>query len=193
MLNRNITYRTMTGLATLFFIIILSFIYFNSNPPAPPVGGTNLSGQPLELLEQPPQAPKIFWKNQLQKEISLEVYKGQVVYINLWALWCEPCKEEIPFIAELASEFLTTPLKVLLVNVDEEDSAQKQAQLFIDEHGPQLESLYNQGPLFLNAFQVDILPTHVLIDKKGNIAMIYYGDILDKKEQFKLAIQQLLH
>lgn len=45
--------------------------------------------------------------------------KSPVVLINFWASWCEPCKEEFPYIMNLKKDWAARGLRVVLVSVDE--------------------------------------------------------------------------
>ena len=192
MLNRTITYRSMSSLATLLFVILLILVYFNSNQSEPPLSRPALAKNKLEFLKSRVQAPNIIWKNLKQQKASLAHHRGKVVYLNLWALWCEPCKQEIPMIANIASELLSEPLEILMVNVDEDKSEVFKAQDFLSKKGPQLPGLFNSGDIFLKAFNTDILPAHILIDKNGRVAANYFGDIIGREKDFKRMLQHLL-
>src|SRR5579875_612990 len=53
------------------------------------------------------------------RERSLADYRGQVVLVNIWATWCEPCRVEIPSIERLYRDFGPRGLKVVAVSVDD--------------------------------------------------------------------------
>lgn len=64
--------------------------------PAPPIVGTTIRGEPLALAD----------------------LRGKVVLINVWATWCDPCREELPDLQALHARLSPRGLVVLGVSVD---------------------------------------------------------------------------
>ncbi|PKL74993.1 MAG: thioredoxin [Candidatus Melainabacteria bacterium HGW-Melainabacteria-1] len=50
--------------------------------------------------------------------IKLADYRGKVVFLNFWATWCEPCKEEMPSMERLYQKFKGQPFEILAVSLD---------------------------------------------------------------------------
>ena len=55
------------------------------------------------------------------KPINLNEFTGQLVIINFWATWCAPCKEEMPSLDNLKNLKAFENLKILPINVGQED------------------------------------------------------------------------
>ena len=53
-------------------------------------------------------------------QTSLAQYQGQVVLVNFWATWCEPCRVEIPWLIEFTQKYGPQGLVVIGVAMDEE-------------------------------------------------------------------------
>ena len=51
---------------------------------------------------------------------TLDDLRGQVVLVNFWATWCEPCRAEMPELDELARDYREAGFRVLAVNVLED-------------------------------------------------------------------------
>jgi thiol-disulfide isomerase/thioredoxin len=51
---------------------------------------------------------------------SVAAYKGKVVLVNFWATWCQPCKEEIPWLIEFNQKYGPKGLVILGVAMDDE-------------------------------------------------------------------------
>ena len=51
---------------------------------------------------------------------TLSDLKGQVVFINFWATWCAPCKEEMPSLDRLQTNKDLSNLKVFVINISKE-------------------------------------------------------------------------
>lgn len=90
---------------------------------------------------------------------------GKVVLLNFWATWCGPCKEEMPSLARLQSQF--DPGQVLVVTVTA-DIHPKGIKQFLDHLGIKLPVLFDEDQELSRLFAVRGLPTTVLIDQNGH-------------------------
>ena len=52
------------------------------------------------------------------KMVSLTDYKGKVVFLNIWATWCPPCREEMPSMEKLYKELKSEDFEILAVSID---------------------------------------------------------------------------
>jgi cytochrome c biogenesis protein CcmG/thiol:disulfide interchange protein DsbE len=53
-----------------------------------------------------------------EKTVRLSDYRGKVVFLNFWATWCKPCREEMPSMEVLYKNFEKDGLVVLAVSID---------------------------------------------------------------------------
>ena len=51
--------------------------------------------------------------------VSISDYQGKVILVNLWATWCEPCREEMPALGELHSMFPRSDFEIIGVSIDD--------------------------------------------------------------------------
>src|SRR6201998_4318193 len=65
-------------------------------------------------------APDISLKDLDDKGVTLADYKGKVVLVNFWATWCDPCREEIPWLIEMQDKYADRGFTVLGIAMDEE-------------------------------------------------------------------------
>jgi thiol-disulfide isomerase/thioredoxin len=79
----------------------------------------------------PTDAPTVSLKNLEDKDVTLQQYKGQVVLVNFWATWCEPCKSEIPMLIGLRQKYGPRGFEILGFSMDEE--GKKAVQPFLDK------------------------------------------------------------
>jgi len=109
-------------------------------------------------------------------EWKLADHRGQVVLINYWATWCEPCREELPGLIQYARD--TDPQRVAIVGValDSGPKAQDTVRSFAMQFRmpypiamPDVVTRSNLGEMGL--------PTTVLLDKHGRVARTYYGAV----------------
>jgi cytochrome c biogenesis protein CcmG/thiol:disulfide interchange protein DsbE len=65
-------------------------------------------------------APEVTFKDLDGKDVPLNSYRGQVVLVNFWATWCDPCYIEIPWLIEMQQKYGTRGFTVLGIAMDEE-------------------------------------------------------------------------
>ncbi|MDX1523364.1 MAG: TlpA disulfide reductase family protein, partial [Anaerolineae bacterium] len=110
----------------------------------PAVGGqqTTLSGQP---------APDFALPALTGETVSLSDHLGQVVIINLWASWCEPCKAEMPTLNAFYQANRADGLVVLAIN-NQEDAPVVKA--YLAENNLSLPVLLDAQAEMLDRYQV---------------------------------------
>lgn len=107
----------------------------------------------------------------------LNQYQGKIIVLNFWATWCPPCREEMPELSALNTEFGQKNVVVLGIAIDELDLVKEFATqtpvsypLFVAE---------DEGMAIGNSLgnNKGVLPYTVIIDSKGEIVNTYYGRI----------------
>lgn len=116
--------------------------------------------------------------DQYGNEHKLSDYKGKAVFINFWATWCPPCREELPDIEALYNEYNLNQDEVIFLGITNpssaeyphnQDSEKDDIKAFIDENGYTFPILFDEtGEVFQN-YGISSFPTTFLIDKEGNI------------------------
>jgi thiol-disulfide isomerase/thioredoxin len=89
----------------------------------------------LELPAEPAPAPSTRFYDADGKPLRIADFRGKVLVLNLWAIWCPPCVAEMPTLAKLQAEYAGKPVAVVPISVDTAQAADK-AKLFIAEHPP---------------------------------------------------------
>ena len=115
---------------------------------------------------------------------SLADYRGEVVVLNFWASWCEPCREESPLLQRwhkrMAGEGGTVlGVDVLDVTGDAED--------FIDEYGLTYPMLKDKAGDALESFGVVAYPETFVIDRDGRIRAVRRGPVDEAFMRTKVA------
>jgi thiol-disulfide isomerase/thioredoxin len=64
--------------------------------------------------------PEVQFKDLDGKDVTLGDYKGKVVLVNFWATWCDPCREEIPWLIDMQQKYGGKGFTVLGIAMDEE-------------------------------------------------------------------------
>lgn len=100
--------------------------------------------------------------------------RGQVVVLNFWASWCEPCRNELPSLELLAQRHEADKVLVMAVNVRETDAAIRR---FLDLLPMSLPILRDSDGAAALAYQARFYPTTVVIGRNGHAAFSVTGEI----------------
>ncbi len=102
--------------------------------------------------------------------VSLQDYKGRVLFLNFWATWCGPCKAEMPSIARLYARMKNT--SILFACISNENAAPIQS--YVAKSGLDLP-LYIGAPKPSSVYRVGGLPTTFIVSKTGAVALRHAG------------------
>ena len=117
--------------------------------------------------------------------VSLASLKGHAVYLNFFASWCQPCKEEVPYISKLSQEFAKH--NVIVVGVDELESADR-AKQFADQFKLVYRIALDDSGDVGGSYGLLGLPLHVFIAPDGTVAVYRVGEM--SEAQVRAALQQ---
>ena len=111
--------------------------------------------------------PNINLEDLKGKKVDLKDFKGKVIFLNFWATWCGPCKEEMPSMEALYQRFKDRNFIFLTISVDYEGS--KPVREFIEKNRYTFPVLVDQKSETLDIFEVTGIPTPFVIDKQGKL------------------------
>ena len=146
------------------------------------------SSSALRPLSGDPAAPLLL-KDVHGATHDLARYRGQVILVNFWATWCEPCRQEMPSMQRLRERFGANRFAVLAVNVDEPDARVRQ---FITQTQLELPVLMDPGKTVTRAWGVRVLPTSFLVGPDGRARYRLVGDIDWNNETVVGTVTQLM-
>ena len=112
------------------------------------------------------KAPDFKLKDLNGKELSLSDLKGKKVFLNFWATWCPPCKEEMPEIQKLYNETKDSDLVIIAVEIGE---PQSEVKSFIDNNKYSFKVLLDSDQSVATKYSITAIPTSYFIDEEGNI------------------------
>ena len=100
---------------------------------------------------------------------SLDDFKGKVVYIDVWATWCPPCRQEIPFLQALENKLHAENIEFVSISID--DNNQKWKDFVAKEglKGVQLIADKAFESQFITDYGITQIPTFIIIGKDGKI------------------------
>jgi DsbE subfamily thiol:disulfide oxidoreductase len=147
----------------------------------------------LEEVKDHPAAPEFALPNPDGKKLSLKELRGKLVFLNFWASWCTPCREEMPAMERLYQEFKGNGFEIVAVNVKD---TRKDALAFVKELKLTYPILLDPEGQVGQLYGAWGLPATYLIDAKGIVLARVWGpadwygpkarnlikSLLDKKE-----------
>lgn len=154
----------------------------------------NAAGKPATDIKAGTPVPEFKLKDLDGKEVTLADYKGEVVFVNFWATWCDPCRVEIPWLIDMQAKYGSRGFTVIGVAMDEEGKSAVAPFLTkerFDVNGQQLPMSY---PIWLGTDEAadkfgGILgyPTSFLISRDGKVVAKFQG--LKSSDELERAIE----
>lgn len=130
----------------------------------------------LETPADPAVAPDQVFTNRDGEEMTFADFRGRVVVVNLWAMWCAPCRTEMPTLAALQQAYPEDRMLVLPVNVDTGEEAVAEATSFLDLHQPlpfYSDRSFRLPFVFPGAGK---MPQTILLDRQGRVRAWMAGE-----------------
>ena len=98
---------------------------------------------------------------------------GSVVLLDVWATWCDPCRETLPLYQDVARQFAARGLRVYALSVDAEA---RDIGPFLQALGVDLPVLHDPAARVAESvLQVKQMPTSLLLDRRGIIRFRHEG------------------
>lgn len=130
----------------------LSIRTFEKGSPAVDFSGTDVNGKTHKLSD----------------------YKGNLVYVDVWATWCGPCKGQIPALKELEKKLHGKAITFLSISLDEQKNRQKWVDFVKKEQlgGVQIIADKAFDSEVAKAYGINGIPRFMLFDKEGKVVTI---------------------
>ncbi len=129
--------------------------------------------------------------DQYGKEHKLSDYKGKTVFLNFWATWCPPCKEEMPYIEALYKEYNENNDDIVILGVASpnlgREGDKEYIEEFLKEEGHTFPTLFDEGGNQVYQYGISAFPSTFIIDKEGYIKQYIPGAM--NKETMKYLIE----
>jgi peroxiredoxin len=134
-------------------------------------------------------APDFSLEDLSGKRINLKSFRGKVAFLNFWATWCIPCREEMPAMEKLHREFKKAGLEVVAVNFRE---TKKEVRKFFDELGLTFTGLLDKEGKVSEEYGAWSLPLSYFVNRKGEFAGKVIGPRKWESDESKAFFKVLL-
>jgi len=116
-------------------------------------------------------SPEFNLENYKGGKTSLKSLRGKYVYIDVWATWCAPCRQQIPALKKIEEQYKGKKIAFVSMSIDKKKDKAKWRKMIKDDKlgGIQLFSENDWNSKFVKDYQITGIPRFILIDPKGNI------------------------
>lgn len=125
-----------------------------------------------------------------KKQIKLSDYRGQVVYLDFWASWCQPCRKSFTWMNKMQSLYGEEDFKVIAINLDE---SRQKANKFLQQIPANFDVAFDPRGNTAESYQVKAMPSSYIIDKTGNVIHANLGFRGKDEEKLEAQIRGLIH
>ncbi|MEH0153340.1 TlpA disulfide reductase family protein [Limibacter armeniacum] len=105
------------------------------------------------------------------KEVSLADLKGKLVYVDMWATWCAPCRYQIPHLEALEKEMEGKDIVFVSISVDKEKAKWEKFLQQKKLHGIQLHTAGFDNEL-AKGYNISSIPRFMLFDQEGKVVTV---------------------
>ena len=167
-------------------LIVLLLLFFaapafalSDGPQEPPAGN----------LQAGRTAPDFTLKTLDGDSVSLSQFRGKVVFLNFWASWCPPCREEMPAMNRLNQVFADRDFVMLAVNTEQNKGV---VEDFLSKRPHDFTVLLDPQGTVQSLYQVFRFPETFLLDKEGRIVERFLGARDWSAVEFLRRIEQMV-
>ena len=130
--------------------------------------------QALSLIRpvRPASAPDFIVPGLAGPALRLGDFKGQVLFLNFWATWCPPCKDEMPSMERLHRRFRERGFTMVAISIDANAPA---VPPFVKHFGLAFPIGLDPKMEVATRYGLRALPTTVLIDRDGRMVAYAFG------------------
>jgi cytochrome c biogenesis protein CcmG/thiol:disulfide interchange protein DsbE len=106
--------------------------------------------------------------------VALDELHGQVVLVDFWGTFCEPCKKSFPRLEELSERYKARGLRVIGISEDEPEDKDK-IPTFADTYGAKFTLAWDGDKAIARKYNPETMPSSFVIDRNGIVRFAHVG------------------
>lgn len=110
------------------------------------------------------------------KAVRLSDFKGKPVFINFFATWCTPCRQEMPDLETVWKANQNNGLVVLEINLTDQDTV-ADVQKFVKEFGLTMPIVLDEKGMVSTLYRVGPIPSSYFVSKDGTLVAVQVGSM----------------
>ncbi|MDR1930145.1 MAG: TlpA family protein disulfide reductase [Treponema sp.] len=122
--------------------------------------------------------------------VSLRDYRGRVVFLNIWATWCGPCRAEMPSMEFLYRRYKDRGLELLALNLQE---SRREVESFMRDNKLTFPAALDQDGSIGNRYGIRAIPTTFILDRQGRVVLRLAGSVNWNNPDIFAAVETLLN
>jgi len=134
-------------------------------------------------------APDFTLSSSSKQNIRLAELRGQVVMINFWATWCNPCRVEIPHLQKIYAQYKDIGFTVLGVSIDKNKN---KASRMARDLGAKFPVLFDYEQKISKLYSIKAMPFTILVDRDGKIRKVFAGYKPGYEKKYANEVRKLL-
>lgn len=132
------------------------------------------------------------------KAAKLADYKGKVVMMNLWGIWCGPCRDEMPHLVEMQQQYGQRGFEVIGLNVGDNNGSPETPEA-IQKFADKMNINYTLARIDRNAIRQfhlttkqEVVPQTILVDREGHLRGVFVGGGQKIYESMKTTLEKTM-
>ncbi len=164
------------GKLNLLFLLVLILMQSLAFMISPVEANANTVGRPIS---------PVVWERVRTQLPAKQVKDIKLVLLDVWASWCEPCRESFPYYEKLNQRWQKEGLFVVGLNMD---SKTQSAEEFLRDVPVSFSIIYDQDKKLRDALAVETLPRLYILSESGSILRIVRGSTPASQHELDLFI-----
>ena len=140
----------------ILFIFLITDVLANNLP----------ENKNIVIHKYPKTYDNVIFLDKKDQKVNIKDFNGNIILLNFWATWCDPCKEEMSSLDRLQLNPNLNNLKVFPINVGQENP-EKVDKFFKDLNIQNLESYFDSQTTLAKIFSLRGVPTSILFNRDG--------------------------
>jgi cytochrome c biogenesis protein CcmG/thiol:disulfide interchange protein DsbE len=136
--------------------------------------GASAPANPAGLVGNPAPDFRVKTVTGSKATVSLKELRGQVVLLDFWGTFCEPCKKSFPKLEALRSKYGGNGLRIIGVSEDEGEDKDK-IPAFADTYGAKFALAWDADKSIARNYKPETMPSSFIIDKEGVVRFAHVG------------------